>query len=125
MGPGRDRTLSPCISAVRYMHLQSDTLSSALRGPLKALSPEMNDSSGVSKVNIIYIRQTLLVSGYPNDPYIFGPPFWRCFGIFSILILDCLRTFSCNFRFASDLYYIGHWVCLPIDRLNSEDVFVK
>ena len=56
MGPGRDRTLSP-LYLQSDMHLQSDTLSSALCGPLKVLSPEMNVSSGVSKVNIIYIRQ--------------------------------------------------------------------
>ena len=37
------------------MHLQSDTLSSALRDPLKVLSHEMNVSSGVSKVNSIYV----------------------------------------------------------------------
>ena len=37
------------------MHLRPDTLSSALPGPLKVMSQEMNVSSGVSKVNIIYI----------------------------------------------------------------------
>ena len=63
------------------MHLQSDTLSSALRGPLKVMSPEMNVSSGVSKVNInyMYLAKTLLVSGNPNDPYILGPPFLEMF----------------------------------------------
>ena len=90
----RPRSNSQPLFLQSHMHLQSDTLSSALRGRLKVLSPEMNVSSGVSKVNIIYIRQkTLLVSVYPNDPYILGPPFWKCFGIFIILILEFLRIF--------------------------------
>ena len=75
MGPGRDLTLSPCIcnqtcicNPTRYRL--------KLRDPLKVLSHEMNVSSGVSEVNSIYISQkTLLASGYPNDPYILGPPF--------------------------------------------------
>ena len=45
------------------------------------MSPEMNVSSGVSKVNInyMYLAKTLLVSGNPNDPYILGPPFLEMF----------------------------------------------
>ena len=69
----RPRSNSQPLYLQSDMHLQSDTLSSALRVPLKVLSHEMNVSSGVSKVNSIYVYimpKHFLFSGYPNDPYI-------------------------------------------------------
>ena len=75
----RPRSNSQPLYLQSDLHLQSDTLSSALRDPLKVLSHEMNVSSGVSQVNSIYVyirtKHFLLVFGYPNDPYILEPPF--------------------------------------------------
>ena len=51
----RPRSNSQPLYLQSDLHLQSDTLSSALRDPLKVLSHEMNVSSGVSKVNSIYV----------------------------------------------------------------------
>ena len=62
-------------------YLQSDTLPSGLRGLLKLSIIRDECSSRVSKVNFIYIWQRNLVSGFPNDPYIVGPPFPILFGL--------------------------------------------
>ena len=61
------------------MHLQSDTLSSALHGPLKILSPETNVSSGVSKANIIYIRQKHFLFPATLSIFIFWASFLEMF----------------------------------------------
>ena len=54
MGPGRDRTLSPCIcSQTCICNPTRYRLRCGI--PLKVLSHEMNVSSGVSKVNSIYV----------------------------------------------------------------------
>ena len=42
--------------------------------------------------------------------------------MFSILISEFLRIF---FYFFHAFFFIKNKVCLPIDRLNIEDVFVK
>ena len=51
----RPRSNSQPLYLQSDLHLQSDTLSFALRDSLKVLSHEMNVSSGVSKVNSIYV----------------------------------------------------------------------
>ena len=104
------------------MHLQSDTLSSALRGPLKVLSPEMNVSSGVSKVNIIYIRQKHVLFPVTLTALIF---LGLLFGMFWDVQYSNFRIFKDLLNFFSCKIFIKNKVCLPIDRLNIEDVFVK
>ena len=119
----RPRSNSQPLYLQSNMHLQSDMLSSALRGPLKVLSPEMNVSSGVSKVNIIYNRQKHFFILVTLTTLIFwGLLFWKYFRIFSILILEFVRIFL---KKCSCKIYKKNKVCLPIDCLNIEDVFVK
>ena len=48
---------------------------------------------------------------------------WKCFGLFSILILNFKDFFF--FTFFMQIFYKKNKACLPIDRLNIEDVFVK
>ena len=121
--PLKPRSNSQPLYLQSDMHLQSDTLSSALRGPLKVLSPEMNVSSGVSKVNIIYISQKHYLFPVTLTTLIF----W---GLLFGNVWDIQYS---NFRFFKDFFftffmqffYKKNKICLPIDRLNIEDVFVK
>ena len=84
----------------------------------------MNESSGVSKVNIIYIRQKHFLFPVTLTTLIF-----LC--LFLEMLLDIQYS---NFRYFKDVFFfyffssnifIKNKVCLPIDRLNIEDVFVK
>ena len=109
MGPGRDRTLSPCICSQTCI-CKSDTLSSALRDPLKVLSHEMNVSSGVSKVNSIYVYirpkhflysvnlTTLIFWGF-----LFMPQ--RNFGRHIVIALSVRPSVPLRVRFISPLFF--------------------
>ena len=104
------------------MHLQSDTLSSALRGPLKVLSPELNVSSRVSKVNIIYIRQKHILFPVTITTLVF----WgHLFEMFWDIQYYKFRIFKDFFLLFHANFLLKNKVCLPIDRLNIEDVLVK
>ena len=91
-------------------YLQSDTvdtLPSALQGPLKRTIIKDECSSRVSKVNTLFILGENLVSGYPKDPYILGPPFLKLFG----LLKRTFRFFKdFIFTFFMQKFYLKKWL---------------
>ena len=76
----------------------------------------MNVSSGVSKVNIIYIL------GKNISCFFWGASFLE---MFWDIQYSNFRIFKDFFLLFHANFFIKIKVCLPIDRLNIEDVFVK
>ena len=100
------------------MHLQSDTLSSALRDPLKVLSHEMNVSFGVSKVNSIYvyIRPKHFLFSVTLTALIFWGLLFvpqRNFGRHIVIAMSVRQSVRTS-RFVSGSYLLSFEVGIPI-----------